>query len=414
LLQRASERATGVRVLSVTDVNRSKLAAIAALVLLFAPFVSEAQTATAAPLIIEDLQCRGNTATACSFILKYLYLERGDSLDEDEVRNAQLRLSTLHMFESVDIFLEKGSERGKTIVVIDVVETNPLSAEWLVGMSSRLGSLRGVTAGRLTDDNLFGKRKFADLTASTQQPLDGPVQRGKAVTLRYVDPHLFDSRRYFGALSAKYFDSEFKDRYNNFDDATIVTLGAAVGSRLWDFSYLTFDYGYLVRLDEHWGFWQPDGSFKLDSARNRHAVNVNYGWNSEDDFYFPTKGSSFRTGVGLSLGSSQTASVHYSFRKTWSLGDGFVSIKLGENPSSDYRQNLTENQLLTTSYGRAVRPGDFVQRGRWYIEAGFSPRGYKENGRSVDEFGLKVGVRLETSTLGLVDLYLLGTEEPGR
>ena len=30
------------------------------------------------------------------------------------------------------------------------------------------------------------------------------------------------------------------------------------------------------------------------------------------------------------------------------------------------------------------------------------------------ELGLKIGVRLETETLGLVDLYVIGTTDPGQ
>jgi len=397
-------------------VNSSKLTSLAALALVFlAPVHLWAESAAPAPLVVEDLQCRGNRTTSCGFILTYLYLDRGNVLNEDEVRNAQLRLSTLHMFESVNIFLERGSERGKTVVVVDVTETNPLSTEWLVGTSYHLGRWRSVTAGRLTDSNLFGNGKFADLTASTVQAVNGTADYGNAAALRYVDPHLFESRRYFAVAAANYSEGYFKDRYGNFDDVDLLTLTAALGRRLWDFSYLTVGYSYRLRLDEHGGFWQEDGTFDLHESRNRQLVNVSYGWNSEDDFYFPTSGSSFRTGFGWAFGSSDPNNAFYfSFRKTWPVGEGFFSFKLGDNPSSDYRQNLAENQLVTATLGAALPPGNFVRRGRWYMEAGFSPLGYKEAGRGLNEFGLKLGVRLETSSLGLVDLYVLGAEDLDR
>lgn len=95
--------------------------AAAAVVLfgLFAPFVSLAQSSNE-KIEIEDLRCRGNVATSCDFILGYVYLDRGDPLDETEVRNAQLRVATLRMFESVRIYLEKGSARGKALLIIEV------------------------------------------------------------------------------------------------------------------------------------------------------------------------------------------------------------------------------------------------------------------------------------------------------
>lgn len=397
--------------------NRSTLAAIAALVLfgLFAPFASTAQTGSDNRLEIEDLQCRGNVATSCDFILGYIYLDRGDPLDETEVRNAQLRLATLRLFTSVSIYLEKGSERGKAIVIIDVVEANPLVTEWLVGASYRLGAFRSVTAGRLTHQNLFGTGKFADLTLSTTRPLNGPVEKGYSAALRYADPRLFDSSRYFGIVTASYVDGEATSRYGNFVENTMLRFGATIGRRLWDFSYLSIGYGYRARLDQRTGRWQNDGTFELEDNHNRHAFDVLYGWNSEDDIYFPTQGSSFQTGFGWNTGSDdQDNEFHLQFRKTWAARDGFVSLKIGGDPSPEYRQTLSESQLLAVTYAQPVAPGDFVRRGRWYVEAGYNDAGYREGGKTVSELGLKVGIRLETSTLGLIDLYILGTEDPER
>jgi outer membrane protein assembly factor BamA len=382
---------------------------------LLTPFASTAQTTSESRLEVEDLQCRGNIATSCDFILGYLYLERGDLLDETEVRNAQLRLATLRMFKSINIYLEKGSARGKAIVVIEVAETNPLVTEWLIGASYRLGAFRSVTAGRLTHQNLFGAGKFADLSVVTIQPLNGPSEETYAAALRYADPHLFGSRRYFGIVTARYVDAEVSTRDDNFADNTMLRFGATLGRRLWDFSYLSIGYGYRPRLDQRTGRWQRDGTFEIKEYHNRHALDVLYGWNSEDDIYFPTQGSSFETGFGWMVGSHETDNeFHLQFRKTWAVGGGFVSLKLGGDPSPEYRQTFSESQLLAASYARPLDAGDFIQRGRWYVEVGNSRAGYRENGQLIDEYGLKVGIRLETSTLGLIDLYVLGSRDANR
>ena len=394
--------------------NRSTIGAVAALVLfgLLAPFAASAQTSSDHPLEVEELRCRGNVATSCDFILDYLYLEPGDPLDETEVRNAQLRLATLRMFSSVNVYLEKGSGRGKVVVIIEVAETDPLVTEWLVGASYRLGAFRSVTAGRLTHQNLFGAGKFADLTVSTVQPLNGLSEKRYVATLRYADPHLFDSRRYFGIVTASYVDSEVTTRYGNFGENTMLRFGTTLGRRLWDFSYLSVNYGYRARLEQRSGLWQDDGTFEIKDNQNRHAIDVLYGWNSEDDIYFPTRGSSFQTGFGWNTGSDDPDNeFHLQFRKTWALRDGFVSLALGGDPSPEYRQTLSESQFLAVTYAQPVTPGDFVRRGRWYIEAGNGHSGYREGGQRINEFGLKVGIRLETSTLGLIDLYVLGTRD---
>ena len=319
------------------------------------------------------------------------------------------------MFDSVNIFLEKGSERGKAIIVVEVEEADPLVTEWLVGASYRLGAFRSVTAGRLTDQNLFGAGKLADLSVLAVRPLNGPSEDAYSASLRYADPHLFGSRRYFGIVSASYVDGEVTTRYGNFADTTVLRFGAALGRRLWDFSYLTVGYGYRARLDHHSGRWQRDGTFELDEDRNRHAIDVLYGWNSEDDLYFPTRGSSFHTGFGWNFGSDDPDNeFHLQFRKTWALGDGFVSLKLGGDPNPEYRQTFSENQFVTVSYSRPIEPGDFIRRGRWYIETGYNSAGFQEGGNRIDEFGIKFGVRLETRTLGLIDLYVIATQDPDR
>lgn len=382
---------------------------------LLVPLAWGAQPAGEDPLIVEDLRCRGNASTSCDFMLGYVYLKRGDELDETEVRNAQLRLATLRVFDSVSIFLEKGSERGKAIIVIEVVEADPLATEWLIGASYRLAAFRSVTAGRLTHQNLFGTGKLADLSISTVQPLDGPREEGYNAALRYADPQLFGSTRYFGIVSASYSDGEVDTRYGNFGDATILRLGATLGRRIWDFSYLTFGYGYRARLDQRTGQWQNDGTFEIKQEHSRHAIDVLYGRNSEDDLYFPTHGSSFHTGFGWNFGDDDPDNeLHLQFRKTWALGDGFISVKLASDPSPEYRQTFSESQFLTLSYARPVAPGDSIKRGRWYIETGYSGAGYAEGGKAIHELGLKLGIRLDTQTLGLIDLYVLGTQDPDR
>src|SRR5262245_8144162 len=82
-----------------------------------------------ADLQVQDIRCEGNQQVTCDFIRGHLYLKAGDALDEDEIRNAELRLSALRYFGTVGIHLEKGARRGSVIVVIDVTEESPLVME---------------------------------------------------------------------------------------------------------------------------------------------------------------------------------------------------------------------------------------------------------------------------------------------
>jgi hypothetical protein len=371
--------------------------------------------ASAGAMVVEDLLCRGNAATSCDFILGHVYLGRGDDVDEAELQNAQLRLSTLRTFESVSIYLEKGSERGKAVVVIEVAEADPIATEWMLGASHRLGEFRSVAAGRLLHQNLFGAGKLADVSVVALTPLNGPSSEVYTATLRYADPHLFGSKRYFAIADARYVDENRENRYGNFLENDMLRFGVTLGRRLWDFSYLLVGYGYRARLDQRTGNWQEDGTFELREEHSRHVVDVLYGWNSEDDLYFPTRGSSFHIGGGWDLDDKPDGNeFHLQFRKTWPLGGGFVSLSLSGQPSHEYRQTFHEGQLLTAVYARPLAPSSSIRRGRWYVEAGYSSLGYDSAGQSIREHGLKLGVRLDTNSFGLVDLYILGTRDPDR
>src|SRR5579862_6171375 len=45
-------------------------------------------------LIVEDIRCKGSALTKCSFIRSFLHISAGDPLNEDEIQNAKLRLSS--------------------------------------------------------------------------------------------------------------------------------------------------------------------------------------------------------------------------------------------------------------------------------------------------------------------------------
>lgn len=383
--------------------------------LVLAPLACVAQVEKSdSPLVVEDVQCRGNTLTACSFIVGHVYLGPGDRLDEEELQNARLRLAAQPNFESVDIRLEKGSARGRVVVVVAVEEANPLETEWLAGVSRRLESVRQVLGGRVNHHNLFGAGKFASAGAIGVIPIDGPEQREFGASLVYADPHLFDSKRYFAVASVRYLNSSTEDQYGNFGEAELLRFGVNFGRRLWDFSYVWAGYGYRTKLDVRSGRWQSDGSFELDDdSDNHHAVDVIYGWNSEDDFFFPTRGSSFHVGFGWNFGSNdEDNEFHLQFRKTWATDAGSLwTLKVGGEPTSEYRTSFSENQAYSFSYARPFAHPD-VRRGRWYIEPGYNGGGYAPGGHEIYEWGLKIGVRLETRTFGLVDLYLIGTFDP--
>ena len=367
------------------------------------------------PLVIQEVTCAGNEQTSCEFIRHHLYLNAGDALDEEQIRNAELRLSALRNFESVNFRLEKGARRGAVIVVIEVEEASPIVREWLLGGSSRTDAERGVFAGRVAHQNLFGKGKIVDLTGVAIVPIGGDASNeAYDVALRYVDPQLFDSSRYFAVAGARWRKRQYEDIYGNFGSIDAGQFEFTLGRRIADFSYLSL--GVTFRPNNDWvaGQWDGDGSFVISAPESYsdHGLTISYGWSTEDDLHFPTEGSTFQIDVGGDYSPDEPEGrSHLQFRKTWAKAGAYWTLKIGGDPSPEYQTSLAESQLLALSYARPVTPGDIIQRGRWYVEPGFAVKGYTDSGSVFYEYGLKAGFRADTRMFGLVDLYLLATKD---
>jgi outer membrane protein assembly factor BamA len=364
-------------------------------------------------LVIEDFACRGNAVTSCNFILGHVYLSPGDGVDEEELGNARLRLASLPSFHSVEIYLEKGSARGRVRVVIEVTEADPYAREWLTGSSYRFDSLSHLFGGRLTHQNLFGTGKILDATLLAYVPLDGQVRSEYSGRLQYVDPHWLGSKRMYAiaGMSGGHSDFEtlerdFRQRLDNFG------LDVTVGRRIYDFSYVSLFFRYNPYIEVEQTRRLPDGSVERGrESFDNQAAGINYGWNSEDDPYFPTRGS--RAVISWFWASTaHDMLTDGGLRKTWTT-DGGTSwiVQVEDTPGTEYRGTIDEHFEFTGGFARPIAgsASGEVRRGRWYVLGGYTPQGHSPSGERRREYGLKVGVRLETRSFGIVELYLLGS-----
>jgi outer membrane protein assembly factor BamA len=348
-------------------------------------------------LTIETLRCEGNETTPCHFILGYLYLVAGDPVDEDEIQSATLRLSRLRNFKQVDIHLEKGSQRGKVILVVAVKEARAIATQSALGVASVGGGTSTVLTGRITNVNLFGKGKILDLLAQTQVPLAGPTQQATSARLEYVDPQLLGAGKDFFGASLSYLDSH--QRLNNGVgfDAHVLDASVSLGHRFGMFSYVTasYDYRFVSNVICHFG--PGDGPPQTDRSRGR--VLVTYGWSS-DDPYFPTHGSQLQVTAGKSANGCEHLSLH--FLKTWAVADqGYLSVGVQQLSVA-----VTYAHDFTASLGSPS-----AQRARWYVQPGVWYLGYSTQGERDWEAGMRAGVRIETSGLGIVDFFVFGVTD---
>jgi outer membrane protein assembly factor BamA len=403
-----------------------------ALILAFAPRIGVAQTsddaaksptgAEAPPLIVEDLQCRGNVATACDFILRHVYLGPGDRIDEIELQNAKLRLSALPNFRSVDIYLQKGAARGQAVVIVEVVEGDAIVGELAIGTSARFYSVSQIVAGRVSYQNLFGTGKILDLTVAGRIPLAEITQKGVFAEVRYIDPQLFGSQRYYFTAGVSYEDAFFGESSTDpIVDSRLLGLNLSVGRRLWDFSYVSL--GYQNRpLIERVVRKRKDGIDRLETIDDTAIGGIFFGWNTEDDPHFPTLGSALSVGFSGwtwngNSGNDENA-LTLQYRRTWRSEDNaFWSFRFGGAPNAEYRSALGEELGIGFQYARQLRGENLfgARRGRWYVEAGGGYLYYTPEDGFEMEVAIKAGVRFDTQSFGVVNLFVIGSAawDPG-
>ena len=378
-----------------------------ALFLALVPLSGLAASSEESELIVEDMHCRGNAVTSCQFILGYLHLAPGDRLNEEEIQTAKLKLSSLRNFVSVDIHLEKGSEKGKVLVIVEVVEADSVENEFLTGTSSRLSSLSQTIEGRIADHDVFGTRGTLNADLEGMVPINGLTRRGIYSRLQFADPKLLDSSKYFLITGVSYQNTLIDYPNGDFDKTDQLGIDASVGRRIFDYSYVTLGYLYRPISQSVSQYIRRAGVFSTDTdPNNNRGVSLGYGWDSEDDSYFPTRGSRLSSSFG-----SSWASVR--FRKTWSSGtDSAWTVQIGGTPGTQYRASLDESQDFSVAYARTISAGDGfggIRHGRWYVEPGISYYGTSADRRPLLEWGLKAGVRLDTKALGMIDLYVIGS-----
>jgi hypothetical protein len=116
--------------------------------------------------VLEGIVVIGNKRTKAQLVRKFVPLKQGDFLDPEspELLDTEWRLMGTGWFDSVDIRLERGAERGYVVLVVQVKERNTFVIEKLVAGLSE-GVRRSTDSGRtlfpwlgfkVTETNLAG------------------------------------------------------------------------------------------------------------------------------------------------------------------------------------------------------------------------------------------------------------------
>lgn len=389
------------------------------LIFLLIPWLLKAQDVpNPNELVIDQIVCEGNATTSCDLIQKEIYLNAGDKVNEEELSNAKIRLQVKSLFKSVNIYMQKGSERGRVNVVVQVEEGNPIFTEtefrsYLWRDSMNLSPSANFVVGHR---NLFGKGKIlqASIDSSSIERLGNSWGN---VRLTYTDPHVFGHKKLFFNFSVSHGEffgkRQVEEEYKEFG----ITSGSyfrAIDSYTASFGYRIFDFSYLSVSKEISKYSYVN--FGEDTSTHKGSINTvrdtyTYGWNSEDDSYFPTTGSKFNFGF-TKTERPQDKIVTYiedyfflGWNKTWLLAPNHTFTFAGG--SVEYRDDVAEqgnNKYNGTfQYGYQLKNGieSEIQRSRIYV--GMSPAWSSFQGTSVD---VSTGIQLEHKKLGILKFGL--------
>jgi hypothetical protein len=240
------------------------------------------------------------------------------------------------------------------------------------------------------------------MQVSAREPISGPELENVLARLQYVDPHLFDSQRYFMAAGLSRQHSHFEFENGDSYDASITGADISFGRRLFDFSYLTLGYQYRAVSDVVCHVVSSDGTVQTSRFDRHGTLMASLGRNTLDDPDFPTRG----TQAQLYFSGPPDCSDHLAFQ----LDKAF---RLGTRDFLEIRAQAGEIGLR---YSHSLQPtGLFrdIRRGRWYLEPGVRnvEYGIAQKGGAVRQLAVRAGLRLEVGGLGIVDLSVYATTD---
>jgi outer membrane protein assembly factor BamA len=268
------------------------------------PVAEDASRVPTRRYVIERIELRGLSRTRPEAVRRHLFFEEGEILDPERVLLSRLALLQLGWFSRVETHVERGTERGKVLVVFDLVERNTLIVTDLVigstppqpiygglGLSQQnfLGQGLGLSGafvyggaaeGRGQDPNRYSLRAgfFApDLTVPHLRLVAGASAlflRGEELTCPDVECEQFEGN--FGEAP--------RTRYQRTGGEVLL------GVRPGPFERLSMAYRYerihAIRI----GLAPGVGPSIHEGWSNLSALTGAYEIDTRDDFFYPTEG----------------------------------------------------------------------------------------------------------------------------
>lgn len=274
---------------------------------------------------IEEIRVEGNTKTRTATVLRNLRTKPGAILNRRRFQKDLERLNNLGYFRKVEPDPQRGSERGKVILVLDVEEEKTGLATIGVGYAG--GGSSGIRSGvtgaiSYSDRNLFGEGKNVSLS----------WQRGAQISsigLSYLDPAINGNQDSIGvSLFRNDVDGlrqpilvNGEQQFAFYDDQRIggsITYGHPLNDDLRIFGTLRHETIEILRDSD--SLFEPIGL----GTGNLNSVGLSALYDTRDDIFNPHVGS-------FANGAVNVAGLGGDFNFTKYTLEGRHYVPLGEN-----------------------------------------------------------------------------------
>lgn len=378
---------------------RGSAVSVASLLLLAFVFQASARPQEAIEenqINIETVQCVGLKLVSCDSVKKWMGLNKVDAISHDELKLIEIKLLSMPVFEHAEIKLEKGGQKNWFIVILNLKEANPVNFQSQIGMKFGDGYNVAEFQAQAGHANVFGKGKILSLYGRFDQPTHGYFEPGelqkpyqyrllfgpeREVSLTYIDPNIAASGRWFVKVRAGHEwvhlkggrpeNTSMNDPYQRIL-ATRWFADTELGRRIKPFSHLFIrnqlvlthqkDVGLIGLAYDPVSMTYTDQVIALPSrAMWRNGTLFGYGWNTEDDFYFPTRGSSFEFGLGLIFSRRDDFNRILS-GNSYRPGPSLIDV-IDLQASLAFRKHWTTPRRfnLTLSFGSPLQPYEFIE-----------------------------------------------------
>jgi Omp85 superfamily domain len=279
-------------------VTRTVLIALA--VLLAAP--AAAQDAVPPRFFIERIEVRDARRVSPDVVIAESRLREGQEYSEVDLRDASSRLSRLPFLLSAEFSLEKGSERGRFVLVVTINETKPFFYAIDFRPVIANGTVEVDYSDRIPDEGagtlgfrwFVGRRGAIHLALVTSQYSNDFADDYGGIAAGYTQYDLFGTRA-FATLSLKYVVGE-------------VSAGGAISPQLVVGVPLSANQTLTVEVDEthYTDNTREVLNQRFDVQRSQRVAGATWSYNTTNRPFLPTRGTLLSVRPRVSWSDSAT------------------------------------------------------------------------------------------------------------